>query len=82
MLNFFSLLQPGRSNPADYQPELKERISDISDPAEYCLVYKDHKHQIILTKYYSGQYTLDGVSPTVLQQYGELFDPKRPFKFL
>ncbi|MEI8012791.1 MAG: hypothetical protein WCI27_10005 [Candidatus Omnitrophota bacterium] len=79
MLNILSLLQPERS---DYQPELTERVYSTADQVAYRSTYEDAKNYMVLTRYASGQYSINGASPEMIDRLGDTIDVRKKCKRL
>jgi len=60
------------------QPE----ILDMNLPVNYKITYEDQQNYIKIIRYKTGELSIQGGSPTLLNRLGGLFDFRKPFRVL
>ena len=57
-------------------------ILDVNLPVNYKITYEDQQNFIKITRYKTGELSIQGGSPTLLNSLGGLFAFRKPFRVL
>ena len=57
-------------------------ILDVNLPVNYRIMYQDRQNFITISRYLTGELSIQGGSPTLLNRLGGLFDFRKPFRVL